>query len=250
MASQQPRDELRAELLRRGLPRTYIARLIAELDDHFTDLLEERKTTMGAARKLQLDPQDAQQRLGEPTQLAIFAAEQYHARSFWGRHPWLTYLVAPLPLLVACWISFALAMWAILSGINLVGTHAFGWTEESFNPADYLWLQAILVALMCWYAIVFPPLSAAWLLCRTCRRNALHWHWPVLGCTLLAIVAGLFNTSYRLSTEPGNGQLMAGFDISTSPSWLLLKFLPKFALALAIGLLLVKREQQRLAVEA
>lgn len=205
---------------------------------------------MGAARKLQIEPADLQQRLGNPTQLAVFAAEQYHARSVWGRHPWLTYLLVPLPLLVVCWIAFALALCAILFGINFVGTHAFGWTEETIKPADHLWLQAILVALMCWYAMVFPPLTAAWLLCRTYRRNALDWRWPVLGCSLLAMVAGVFSTSYRLATEPGNGQLMVGFDIATSPSWLLLKFLPKSALALGIGLLLVKRSQQQLEIAA
>src|SRR4051812_37964499 len=115
MASHPSRDELRSELRRQRLPRAYITRLLAELDDHYEDLLEERSTTMGAARKLQV-PQnsqdDLQQRLGEPTQLALFAAEQYHARSFWGRHPWVTYLLAPLPLLVTCWIAFGLAMWA------------------------------------------------------------------------------------------------------------------------------------------
>src|SRR6185436_5764159 len=104
MANHPSRDELRSELRRQKLPRAYIARLLAELDDHYEDLLEERSTSMGAARKLQV-PQygqdDLQQRLGQPAQLALFAAEQYHARSFWGRHPIVTFLLAPMPLFVA-----------------------------------------------------------------------------------------------------------------------------------------------------
>src|SRR6266850_859778 len=104
MASHPSRDELRSELRRQRLPRAYITRLLAELDDHYEDLLEERSTSMGAARKLQLEQDDLRQRLGEPAQLALFAAEKYHARSFWGRHPLVTYLLGPLPLLIAMWI--------------------------------------------------------------------------------------------------------------------------------------------------
>ena len=179
MDGQQSRDELRCELrtelVRRGLPRAYIERLLSELDDHFTDLLEERNSAMGAARKLHIEPDDLQQRLGDPTQLAIFAAEQYHARTFWGRHPILTYLLGPLPLLVACWIVCGLVLWAFLWSVALTGHYAFGLTEEFFRPEDHLFVQAITLALVSWYVMVLPPLAAAELLCRTYRRNALDW---------------------------------------------------------------------------
>src|SRR5215813_8916406 len=102
MAGHPSRDELRSELERQKLPRAYIERLLSELDDHFEDLLEERSTSMGAARKLQTKQStqdDLQQRLGEPAQLALFAGERYHGRSFWGRHPVVTFLIGPLPLL-------------------------------------------------------------------------------------------------------------------------------------------------------
>ena len=91
MESQPSSGELRDELVRRGLPRAYIERLLSELDDHFVDLLEERNSPMGAARKLQFEESgthDLQQRLGEPAHFALFAAEQYHARSFWGGIRW------------------------------------------------------------------------------------------------------------------------------------------------------------------
>jgi hypothetical protein len=132
----------------------------------------------------------------------------------------------------------------------LVGTYGLGWTEATFaNPADLIWLQAVLLSLLCWYLIVFPPLTVAWLLCRTCRRNALAWRWSVVGCTLLAIVCGMFHISYRIATEPGTGMLMYGLDIGTSSAWLV-RFLPKFAVALAIGLLVIQRSRQQFALEA
>ena len=249
MASHPSRDELRSELRRQRLPQAYIVRLLAELDDHYEDLLEERSTSMGAARKLQVPQngqEDLQQRLGEPAQLALFAAEKYHARSFWGRYPWVTYLLLPLPLLVVCWIVYGVAYWAITSGIYFVGVHAFGWSEDMLaNAADHVWLQATGLAFMSWYVIVLPPLTAAWLLCRTYRRNALDWRWPAVGCVLLAVIAGMFTTSYTIAIEPGKGLFMMGLDLGASVSWLL-RFLPKFALAMGIGLLLVKRSQQQL----
>jgi hypothetical protein len=254
MENQLSHEELRSELRRGGLPPAYIERLVAELDDHFNDLLEERSTSMGAARKLQFEPenleqQDLEQRLGEPAQLALFAAEQYHARSFWGRHPLVTYLLGPLPLLVACFVAYAVAFWAVTWVISLVGTHVLGWSEATFaNPADFIWWQAVLLALLSWYVVVFPPLTAAWLLCRTYRRNALDWRWPVIGCTLLAVVCGMFQTSYNIATEPDTGQFMLGFDIGQSSAWLL-RFLPKFAIALSIGLLLIQRARQKLELE-
>jgi hypothetical protein len=255
MENEPLHNEFRSELERRGLPRAYIERLLSELDDHYTDLLEERSTSMGAARKLQTEFDndrfaDVEQRFGNPAQLAIFAAEQYHARSFWGRHPWITYLLAPLPLLVTCWIAFGLAFWAFTYGLAFVGSQIFGWSDETFaNPADYIWHQAAAITFMRWYVTVLPPLTAAWLLCRTYRRNALDWRWPIVGCILLAAVAGVFTTSYRIATEPNNGMFMIGFDVGTSTDWLL-RFLPKFALALGIGLLLIKRAQRQMELEA
>src|SRR5882757_2285663 len=130
MASHPSRDELRSELRRQRLPQAYIARLLAELDDHYEDLLEDRSTSMGAARKLQV-PQngqdDLQQRLGEPAQLALFAAEQYHARSFWGRHPRITFLVAPLPLMIVMWMLYLSAIWI---PIYCIGTFIGWWTAS------------------------------------------------------------------------------------------------------------------------
>ena len=58
-------------------------------------------------------------------------------------------------------------------------------------------------------------------------------------------MSAIFTVSYRLATEPGNGMFMIGFTSNGSGTWLLQSFLPKFTLALGIGLLLVKRAQRR-----
>jgi hypothetical protein len=245
-------DEYREELARRGLPGAYVERLVAELDDHFTDVLEERSTSMGAARKLQPEADDAisrnaEQRLGEPRQLAIFAAEQYHARSFWGRHPWLTYLVMPLPLLIVSAITFSTALIAAGHALSFICVQVFG-LEEPANPADYVMLQGIALGITCWYMLVVPPLVSGLVLCRIYRRNALDWRWPVVGCAILSLACAFLTISYRIATEPGNGMFTIGFYAAASLKWFLTSLLPKFALAMGIGLLLIKRAQQRMTL--
>lgn len=248
MASLPSREELRSELKRRGLPRAYIARLLAELDDHYTDLVEERNSRMGAARKLNLESDDSQHRLGEPTQLAIFAADQYHARSFFGRHPVLTFLIGPLPLLwfglFVCGIGFY-AIGLVMQGIDIAWTALFKWSLNSIPEENHPFVQAVSLAVMSWIALVIPSLLAGWILCRVAARNALHWKWPALGCGILAAVAGVSWVSYRIKTLDQVGAFMVGLQLNSSISSMLATFLPKFALAMAIGMLLWKRAQQR-----
>lgn len=247
-AAMPSRGELRDELTRRGLPLAYIERLLSELDDHYVDLLEERNSHMSAARKLQFEETSAidhQQQLGEPTHLALFAAEHYHARSFWGRHPVVTFVLVPLPLLVLCWIAIGLGVTGIGKTIAYICEHWFGLSDANTNPGDHLIAQAGIMVAVSWFFIVVPSLFVAWLLCRTAARNALKPQWPVASCCLLALVAGCLAISYQLAVQPHEGRFMLGFSFAESPTWILSSFLPKFAVALGIGLLLVKRAQQK-----
>ena len=249
MQNQQQREELRSELRRQGLPRAYVERLLGELDDHFTDLIEERNSSMGAARKLPSESVDAgepEHRLGEATQLAIFAAEQYHSRSFWGRHPVLTFVILPLPLLLITMISFSAVAIGIGHGIHFVCANLLG--IESPNPRDFLLLQGVVIACWAWYFLVVPSLVTGFLLCRAYRRNSLHWRWPVAGCALVACAMALTTVSFRVASIDENGMFTIGFYAANSVEWILLTLLPKFAIAFGIGLLLVRRAQQQLAV--
>jgi hypothetical protein len=257
MENQPSHDELRrahraklhTELARRGLPRAYIERLVAELDDHLTDLLEERSSPMGAARKLQIEADNLQQRFGDPAQLAVFAAEEYHSRTFWGRHPLVTFLFAPLPLLIAMWMAYVFTVWLVVALPAAFGVWLTGW---SIPVEDHPYLQAFSLTMFTWGLYVAPPLAAAVLLCRTYRRNALNIRWPMLGCTLLALVAAIIHFSWRLKTgssEAEMGIFMFGFDVGSSPRSFLLTYLPKFAVALGIGFLLIKHAQRQLDAE-
>src|SRR5262249_4843710 len=109
MPNQQPLDTLRTHLLRRGLPRHYVRRVVGELEDHQQDLLDEQTilpTDSGTAPT-------PHERLGDLTALTDRIVAEYQSRRFAGRHPVLAFVVAPIPLALAFWIivllSFVLA---------------------------------------------------------------------------------------------------------------------------------------------
>jgi hypothetical protein len=254
MASHPLRDEwqqeLRRELRRQRLPRAYIARFLLELDDHYEDLVEERSTSMGAARKLEFKPDDLEQRLGDPARLAVFAAEQYHARSFWGRHPFITFVLGPLPMLVLGWIATGTGVVWFGQGFVYVLKHWFGLSDDIPNPQDYLLSQSVVMCVASWFIIVFPPVAVGASLCRVARRNSVNWRWPIVACTLLALVLGFLSVSYHPAITQGDGRMTIGVDAEASARWLLVTYLPKFAVGMAVGLLLVKRAQQKLLLES
>jgi hypothetical protein len=250
MASHPSRDELRSELRRQRLPQAYIERLLAELDDHYEDLLEERSTSMGAARKLQLEQDDLSVRLGEPAQLALFAAEKYHARSFWGRHPVVTFLVGPLPLLVAVWLATVFSLTGFGMGLSYVIEKWLKMPADQWDYPNHLVAQAIVMAIVAWIVVVVPPLSVAGLMCRTARRNAVSWRWPIVACGLVAALAATISVGYRIGLAQNEGFMNIGINYESTAKWVLMAYLPKFAVAMGIGLLLVKRAQRQLAVEA
>ena len=159
-------QELRRELRRRGLPPAYVERFISELDDHYANLVEQRRISMGAARKLQSiedDQSELQQRIGEPTKLALFAAEQYRARSFWGMHAWVAYLVGPLPLYIAMWMLYLVSVWLPTYCIGTLGERMGWWTQSgmALAAANYLVTQAVVLTCFTWGLLVLPPIGAA-----------------------------------------------------------------------------------------
>ena len=112
MARPQWRDRLREELRKRNLPPAYAARLIEELADHVTDLEQENPN------------KDAQmlveEKLGSPESLAEAAAVELAGRMFAGRHPVLTFLVAPIPatvLTLAAVLLVCLACKSVLTSL-------------------------------------------------------------------------------------------------------------------------------------
>jgi hypothetical protein len=156
-------------------------------------------------------------------------------------------------MLAASWIVTVAGITWMGMGLAYICEHWFGLSDETARPQDYLdylWLQATVMVAFSWFTVVFPPLTVAGLLCRVARRNAVNWRWPIVACTLLAIPIAFLSVGYRLALGPHEGRLMIGLNFGSSAQWALLTYLPKFAVAMGIGLLLVKRAQRQLEIEA
>jgi hypothetical protein len=252
MPNQQLREQLAAELKRQKLPAGYVERLLAEWDDHLVDLQDERNATMNTARTPDSNANesrsaeiiDLQQRLGDPAQLAALAGQHYRKRNFLGRHPIFTFLLLPVPLIVAEIVGFFLA-WMLLGGALdwLLGHVLEAWLNR-INEWDHPLAGSLFFAGLSWCLIVLPPLGTAVWICRVAQRNRIDVRWPAAACCLVAIYCALFCVSWRLPTAPGNGLFMIGFTIDSSATWIAAQFIPKFALAAGIGLLLVRRAQR------
>jgi hypothetical protein len=252
MGARQQRKKLEQELQRQRLPRAYVERLLAELDDHVVDLQDERQTDMKTAGKPETEAANKQLAsvlnidglLGDPAQLAAFAEQQYRRRSFLGRHPIITFLIAPLPLVLAGIVAIA----ACFAVIDMV----VGYLFPKFDPHDYTVTYIMTGALVFWLLVVVPPLTAAVFLCRIARRNAVNCRWTIAACVLVSLYCGLlFVSSSVVTMEDSHAKVSMGVGLMLLPPWtgipwelLMWHFLPQFSLAMSIGLLLIKRAQR------
>jgi len=188
------------ELARRGLPNRYVKRVIAELSDHQADALADEQR---AGFDTEAAGAEAARRLGPPDQLVAAIVREYRAGTFVGRHPWLSLVLAPIPMTILTFAGFILAG---ASGLFLL-PDAFGADPIDPNSSFVVWLL-----LTYFYAsMVVPPALAGWLVCRSCERAGRDGRWMLAGCLLVGLVAGAFHTSLQLPVEPGQGRYSVGF---------------------------------------
>src|SRR5262245_18302872 len=159
----QPLDKLRRDLLCRGLPGDYVSRAVQELADHHADLVEADAVESG------LSAEAAWEELGDVEQLGEELVRKYRARSFAGRHPLLTFLIAPRPTVVMIWMGAFFAGWTAL----FVAAQMLGDTFEGLADTDFLGATKPLPLWLIYvvhYAIeALPPAFCAWWFCRLAR---------------------------------------------------------------------------------
>jgi hypothetical protein len=170
------RDRLHEELRKRGLPRAYAARLIEELSDHVTDL-EQENPSMDAQMLVE-------EKLGSPESLAEAAASELTGRTFAGRHPMLTFLVAPIPAAMITLFGVLLLCLAFKTLVTPVAP------VNPNPPTAFEWVTA--------YGIVFvqrfaPFALTAWLFLAMARRAG-RPAWGITACALVAVLAFTFRT--------------------------------------------------------
>ncbi|MBX7165338.1 MAG: hypothetical protein K1X74_03225 [Pirellulales bacterium] len=208
-------SSLSKDLVRQGLPPAYARRVAGELRDHRADLL--RRHSLSAATSADALA-SAERELGSPEELTARILHEYRARHFAGRHPRLTFLVAPVPLVLAIAAVEVVTLALMLQGLSLwPGDQVLG---ELFNSGGLLSMGAIVAgsALLC----MTPPLIVAWLLCRWANSARVSRRLLFGGLALTALVAALIQTYFGPGGNGPDGigwQLQFGFSLSEATLW-------------------------------
>ena len=208
MSNQRMLETMAAELRRRGLPAAEVARLLQELDDHVADLYTEQGGRMNES--LQVDER-IESRLGRPEMLVAAALANRRQASIFGRHPVLSFVVAPIPVAILCWLAF---LWVCFGLFWLTGW-VFGEQYAIENRAVSDWPAALLYAM---HATVIaerflPPIMASALLCWCTSRAGVSWRWTLTASCLVGLIAGAFFVQLQLPPEPGQGHVILGVGL-------------------------------------
>lgn len=217
-------EEMRAELAQRKLPAAYVARLMDELSDHFTDFLEDQMSTDA------LPSGSVFGSLGAPHEVARSAAQEFRRRTFSGRHPLLMFVA--VPIVVLC-VGFVASIFSVVGA---------GWVWKWFDPAmssERLSPTAVgVVRMLCIAVLLVPAALTAALFSRLAGRAGMPRKWPIITGVLLGLLVGLAQLDVTLSTQTGKSQLMFGFGFGSSTAFFQLA---KFAVPLAVGLWIFSR---------
>ena len=192
MERREPLELLRNRLLRRGLPAAYVTRAVQELADHHADLVD--GTT---------EPQQAWKRLGDVELIGEELVHKFRARTFAGRHPLLTFAIAPLPAVILLWVAMFFASWTSAFAIaGLLGNQLENYVETDLVGASAPFPMWLLLGIH--YACLYiPPAVGAWWFCRLATRSGRGIVW---GATACLVVAGLALFAFCELKEPQNGQ--------------------------------------------
>jgi hypothetical protein len=222
-------DELQAHLVRQRLPPRYVARLVAEMSDHFHDFLEDRMSTDAK------DLRGFADHLGKPRDIATAAASEFRGRTFSGRHPLVAFLALPIVTVPLLWAAIVIVL--------LLGTKALGIDSGGANLGGPLsaWLTANMHPIS-FSILVVPAATAAFVFCRLACRAGLGWKWSVLACMVVALLSGLAWLNIVLPTVGAKGQITFGLGVALHPS--IFQF-ARFAVPLAIGLWTIWRQSKR-----
>lgn len=197
----QSLDTVRTTLIRRGLPADYVRRVVGELEDHQLDIAGETAVTDEATTT-------GSDRLGDFDQLAVALAERYHARTFAGRHPIVTFLIAPIPAVLLAWAAMLLGIFGVVQLYEI-------WFELSGKTITDLSSTVVGMALVMYVAeIVVPPAVIALFFSWLAYRGGKGMICSCAATLLVAFAALCFNSGLAFPVTPGTGTFFVGFGFS------------------------------------
>lgn len=195
MAESNWLHEVQTALTTARLSHRYRCRLVEELRDHLDDLIEERESTMSTEA---LHDQSLHARLGTADEIVKSAKANLPTGAFARRHPIVTYLLAPLPLLIVLWIAYLAALIGIVTLFK----------PTVFEPW-HARVAGVLISGLAYVPTLLVVLAITWIAVRSQSKV----RWWLAGALPVAFLSALLVVSFRMPTAPGTGSLNVGFSV-------------------------------------
>jgi hypothetical protein len=183
-------NALRARLSKIGCPARHARQFVQEVSEHREDLFQD---ALEVGMTAEAADAFADEKLGDIETLVLQFAAVLRRRSWWGRHPVLTFCVLP-PIAIFAWFFGVIVLVAW-------GTHLFGMAESLTRRIETgLALSRAIVYSIHYTAVVLVPALLCWL----ARGYAHDFKWALAGCALCS-VHGLFHVLTLTSHNLGWG---------------------------------------------
>jgi hypothetical protein len=164
--------QVRKNLLREGLPTRYVNKIISELSEHWEDL---KREGMVESVPLEIAEARADQRLGNPEELARAISSKMRSTCWLGRHPGLGFAILPLVAVVIWWVV-----------LLLLGTWLSGGMAR-LNDKDFTKVNWDLMGMWIRWTGVTGGIVLPALLCYLARRRFCGFKWALIACGVLAL---------------------------------------------------------------
>jgi hypothetical protein len=186
-------DELRERLLRAGVAPRHVRRYVAELRDHFDDLVREEMDG-GATRDAATLA--ARARIGSDDKLSDVMLARPGVRSMTARYPWAAFGVGPLLMLAFVVASALFIQGGLISWSPPIPQWSIPWVRLSFDVLNWLTTYA-------------APLAIALILVVIGIRQRMSSGWILLGLAIVCVVGGFHEIGAIWSTEPAQPSELA-----------------------------------------
>ncbi len=194
-------ESLKETLLRGGIAPKHVHRYMAELEDHFDDLVRE-ETAHG------LDERTAESaagsRLGSDGALAQTMLDRPELKSLTARYPWAVFGLAPpvlLAILVYMGILANAGFFSVVGGSPVVGADVPNWVK---------------VAVAAWHGLLMyaVPLAVAVSVGIIGLRQRMEMAWLILGASIVVMLGSFLEIGVVWSDLPGKSSLSVGLHMS------------------------------------
>jgi hypothetical protein len=218
-------DSLREQLLRAGIAPRHVHRYVAELRDHFDDLVREERANGAAPGAADAK---ARARLGNDDELAAVMLARPELRSLAVRYPWAVFGLSPIVLVLT-----ALAVGLLLEGAAIYAVSKFFPHPTTAQREWFVFATEMWNALWTFAA----PLAIAAGLCLLGLRQRMPPAWIFAGI-VLACFFGAFQ-EIHFTDDGRHGELSLGSGLFPPfPAKLVVGGMQRlvFTLVLAAGL--------------